>query len=74
MPQHPKFYLFFMPQISSLRVFTVCRKLVYIQTKKIPSMSDEIRKKNNSTASKAIGIMAAITVIGLIYIWFIWQP
>ena len=34
-------------------------------------MSDEIRKKNNSTASKAIGIMAAITVIGLIYIWFI---
>ena len=37
-------------------------------------MSDEIRKKNNSTAGKAIGIMAAITVIGLIYIWFIWQP
>ena len=66
MPQHPKF--------SEIRLFTVCRKLVYIQTKKIPSMSDEIRKKNNSTAGKAIGIMAAITVIGLIYIWFIWQP
>ena len=31
-------------------------------------MSDEIRKKNNSTTGKAIGIMATITVIGLIYI------
>ena len=37
MPQHPKF--------SEIRVYTVCRKLVYIQTKKIPSMSDELGKK-----------------------------
>ena len=51
---------------------SIPQELVYMQTRKITSMSDEIRRKNNRTAGKTIGTLATITVIGLIYIWFIW--